>query len=181
MRFFSGSLAIFDYYPDLYFRSGSTSSLPTRVVFKSSGDVGIGYSSPSYRLDVNGTARATSFITASDERLKKNIVVISNALTNLQKLNGVKYSFKENMTVKRKSTVDGEMYEESLINIVKDQNNKMGLIAQNVREIFPELVYEDNDGYLGVDYVSLIPVLIEAIKEQQAQIDILNKKILSIK
>lgn len=181
MRFYSSSsYAIFDYYPDLYFRSGSSTSLPTRVIFKSTGNVGISNSSPSYRLDVNGDVRATSFITSSDARLKKNVVPLSNALTKLNSLNGVKYNYRNDITVKRISPIDDTSYEEPVVD-VKEDRVKLGLIAQNVAEVLPELVYEDQDGYLGVDYVALIPVLIEAIKDQQVQINSLKEEIAKVK
>jgi hypothetical protein len=49
-----------------------------------------------------------------------------------------------------------------------------GFIAQEVREVFPELVHEDDDGWLGLEYQSLIPLLVEEVKRQQAQIQELN-------
>ena len=57
-----------------------------------------------------------------------------------------------------------------------DQNH-IGLIAQEVREVFPELVKEDSSGYLYVDYIGLIPVIIEALKEQQVAIETQSAKI----
>jgi hypothetical protein len=49
------------------------------------------------------------------------------------------------------------------------------VLAQEVRELFPELVQEDKEGILSVNYSGLIPVLIESVKEQQKQIDELKK------
>jgi DNA-binding MltR family transcriptional regulator len=57
-----------------------------------------------------------------------------------------------------------------------DKRTRLGFIAQDVQAIFPELVEEDAEGYLSVDYLGLIPVLVEAIKEQQVQIEELQKK-----
>ena len=51
------------------------------------------------------------------------------------------------------------------------EKTRLGFIAQDLKAIFPELVDEDKDGYMSVDYVGLIPVLVESVKEQQAQID----------
>jgi len=51
------------------------------------------------------------------------------------------------------------------------EKTRLGFIAQDLKAIFPELVDEDKDGYMYVDYVGLIPVLVESVKEQQAQID----------
>lgn len=55
--------------------------------------------------------------------------------------------------------------------------NHLGLIAQEVQSVFPELVKEDTAGYLYVDYIGLIPVIIEALKEQQTTIDAQSQKI----
>ena len=55
--------------------------------------------------------------------------------------------------------------------------NHLGLIAQEVQTVYPELVKEDSAGYLYVDYIGLIPVIIEALKEQQSTIDAQSRKI----
>ena len=62
-----------------------------------------------------------------------------------------------------------------------EKENKIGLLAQEILEVFPELVKEggDNNGIMSVNYQGLIPVLINAIKEQQNQIDELIIKIKS--
>lgn len=58
--------------------------------------------------------------------------------------------------------------------------NRIGFIAQDLQQVFPELVYEDRDGYLSIDYISLIPVLVAALKEQQEEIDALNEKLKAV-
>jgi hypothetical protein len=57
----------------------------------------------------------------------------------------------------------------------------MGLLAQSVEKIIPEAVSENADGYKGVDYAKLVPLLIEAIKEQQVQIMQQQKEINQLK
>ena len=173
----SSSFSIFDFVPDLYFRSAPTGSggYPTVVIFKNNGHVGIGNTNPSYRLDVNGTVRGTSFITSSDARLKHNITPLTSAVKMLNDLNGVRYNYRTDIKVTKVSPIDGSTFDEPVVDI-KDERKKMGLLAQNVQEVFPELVYQDENGYLGVDYVSMIPVLIEAIKEQQIEINELKKR-----
>jgi hypothetical protein len=52
-----------------------------------------------------------------------------------------------------------------------------GFLAQDVQKVYPELVYEDNEGYLAVDYQGFIPILYETVKEQQALIDELLKRL----
>lgn len=54
---------------------------------------------------------------------------------------------------------------------------EIGVIAQEVQAQFPEIVNEDANGYLGVGYERLVPILIEAIKEQQKQIEALKKEV----
>ncbi len=119
--------------------------------------IGIPFRAPSYVLDVNGTARVSSLIYNSDKRFKQNITPINNALTKINRLQGVSYSFKGSM---------------SKYNLPKEQ--QLGLIAQDVQKEFPEIVKKDEQGYLGVDYIKLIPLLIEAVKEQQESIAILK-------
>jgi len=52
-----------------------------------------------------------------------------------------------------------------------------GFLAQDVQKVYPELVYEDNEGYLAVDYQGFIPILYETVKEQQALIEELQKRL----
>lgn len=103
----------------------------------------------------------------SDKRLKKNIEPINSSLNTLLKLKGCKYDLIE------------EAIGDSLPkDILKDlrRGKKFGLIAQDVKEVIPEIVTQDESTELfSIDYVSLIPILIEAIKEQQTQIEQLSK------
>ncbi len=127
----------------------------------STGNVGIGTSSPSQKLHVLGNILASGTITPSDSRFKKNINPVENALAKLQQLNAVTY----------------QMNSQAFPEWNFDDNRQYGLIAQEVEKIFPEMVKTiDNKGYKGVDYVKLIPVLLEGIKEQQKQIEILKNQ-----
>ena len=110
-------------------------------------------------LTVGGTAYP------SDERFKKQITAIRNPLQKLMNLNGVEYFMRK------------EEFPEMNFN----NNKQTGLIAQEVEKVMPSAVYEINDkGYKGVDYAKLVPLLIEAIKEQQKQIDEQRKMIENI-
>jgi hypothetical protein len=127
----------------------------------STGNVGIGTSSPAQKLHVLGNILATGTITPSDYRYKKNIHPLENALAKLQQLNGVTY----------------EMNRQAFPEWNFEDTRQYGLIAQEAEKIFPEIVKTiDTKGYKGVDYVKLIPVLVEAIKEQQKQIVILKEQ-----
>ena len=111
-------------------------------------------------IDASGNGRFEGDViaySASDRRLKENITPISNALDKVSKIGGYEFDWNDKQTV----------WEEG--------KHDVGVIAQEVLEVVPEATKERKDGYLGVDYEKLIPVLIQAIKEQQAQIEGLQK------
>ena len=144
----------------------------TLVVNAANNRVGIGTANPSVALDVDGDIEAGGFFYESDERLKKDIVKIDNALEKVQELEGVSFKWKKD-----------------------DEKKDLGLIAQAVEKVFPELVHTSKiDGLKSVEYANLIAPVIEAIKElgkkvndlfdmyfdQQEQIDDLQKQILNL-
>jgi len=100
-----------------------------------------------------GTMQAATFNTTSDRNTKKDIKPIENALEKVQQLGGYMFTFKHN-----------------------DQKSS-GVIAQEVQKVMPELVQEGGEGHLTVQYGNMVGLLIEAIKEQQAQIDALTAKL----
>lgn len=105
------------------------------------GKVGIGVASPSEQLEVANNVKATSYLTTSDRRLKKEIHPIDSALEKVLKLNGVSFVWKKN---------DLKTY---------------GFIAQEVEEIFPELVVTNQkSGLKAVKYANLVAPVVEAIK-----------------
>ena len=111
----------------------------------------------------NGYVWIQGYLTqASDARLKKNILPLSNALTSIQQINGYSYNWKD-------------------ANRGNDQ--QMGVMAQELQKIYPQLVTTQANGELSVNYIGLIPVLIEGMKEQQKQIEELKQAIqkLSVK
>ncbi len=98
-------------------------------------------------------------IQTSDIRLKKNIHDLPYGLAEVLRLKPVAYNWKDNTG-----------------------GNKIGLIAQEVKKIIPEVVLGDEaKENLGMNYAEMVPVLINAIKEQQVQIDALKKEIQSLK
>jgi len=113
-------------------------------------------------LTINGAITATGDITAyftSDKRHKNNIQTIPNALEKVSKLNGVTWEWNDD------------------VNEVTKQSPKTGLIAQEVLEVLPEVVKQKEDGFLGLDYSKMMGLLVEAIKEQQSQIEELKSKL----
>jgi len=144
--------------PDLNFKTttdGFTSAL--RMKLSSSGTLSINstYAGTFYKLFVVGTAFSSGgWLTLSDARYKKGVTAIPNASEKLAQLEGVSYDFK-------KDVVNG-------IDLSKQSDKKqLGLIAQDLQKVFPELVESDESGYLAVNYQGLIPVLIEGFNDQQ--------------
>ncbi|KOR30619.1 hypothetical protein TI05_13685 [Achromatium sp. WMS3] len=112
------------------------------------GNVGIGTTKPQYKLDVKGTIRGQN-VSPSDQRLKHNIHPLHDSLTKVTQLRGVSFNWKDNS---------------------QNQTTQIGLIAQEVEPIFPELVSTDSKGYKSIAYGKLTVVLVEAIKELQQQV-----------
>lgn len=118
------------------------------------GEIGIKDSSPSYELDVNGDIRATGDVIAySDERVKENIVTIDNALDTVTKLRGVQF------------------------NKIGEDKKSVGVIAQEVLKVLPEVVAHDRKDMYSVAYGNMVGVLIEAIKELNAEVKELKEKL----
>ncbi|MFC1898460.1 tail fiber domain-containing protein [Candidatus Cloacimonadota bacterium] len=113
-----------------------------------------------YALYLSGSGFATGgYIDGSDECWKDNIQDLDNALDIILSLRGVSFNWN--------STAYPE-YE-------FEQTPQVGFLAQEVNEILPEIVKEDGNGNMGIDYSKLTPVLLEAIKQQQIQIEELQK------
>ena len=130
-------------------------------------NVGVGWSNPAiYSWDTSGNFIATGDITAygtpSDLRLKTIKEKIPNAISSVLKLNGYRFDWIEN--------------KDKLFVLKED----IGVIAQEVADVFPELARTNEDGFMSVRYQGLTAVLIEAIKEQQVQIEELKNKLDSL-
>lgn len=164
----------------------------SRMVIANSGNVGIGTDTPQQKLDVNGhlevrdsivggrSAIANNFhidaynsgsdtrgiylnywtgtgvylaggaAVTSDRRKKRDIETIPSALDKVSRLRGVSYHWKDTK---------------------RDQSTKLGVIAQEVQDVFPEVVTDDGYGFLAVDYSALVAPLIEALKDLKAEND----------
>ena len=113
-------------------------------------------------VKVNGSGTYTgTWAQASDERFKKNIKPLEKNLSSILELNGVSYEFKADEYPERNFR----------------QGTKLSLIAQIVEKLLPELVETDSEGYKSIAYQNMAAVLIEAMKEQQTQIENLSEKI----
>ena len=128
----------------------------------SSGEISIGQAVGTSDDVTFASVSATGDIVAyasSDERLKDNIEVISNPIEKVQQLKGVTWDWNDN----------ADELQKSLPNV--------GVIAQDVEKVLPQVVKDRDNGFKGVDYDKIVGLLIEAIKDQQTQIDELKSKL----
>lgn len=117
--------------------------------------VGFNYISHDYNLAVNGPIYCTFVYQASDARFKENIHPINNSLAKVLNLKGVSYQWnRENW--KTRNFPPGR---------------QIGLLAQDVEKVLPEVVGTDEHGYKSVAYQNIIPVLVEAVKALKADND----------
>ena len=109
-----------------------------------------------------GEIRAINEITAyysSDERLKENITTIENALDKVNAIRGVKFDWKDDH-IKNRGGEDGYFV----------RKHDVGIVAQDVEKVLPEVVAKREDGTLGVKYEKLIGLLVQAINELSAKV-----------
>ena len=117
-------------------------------------------------VKATGDVTAPSFITLSDVRLKENITTLretgQSALYNILDMNVIKYNYIDNP--------QGENNDSALVENTKKETH-YGLSAQELQKIYPDLVKEGQDGYLGVKYMELVPILIRSIQELKQELD----------
>ena len=146
----------------IQFQTGAGSNA---MLLDSSGNVGIGTSSPAQKLHVVGNIVATGDVTTaySDDRLKDISGPITDALNKVNTLTGFYY------TPNKLAVSLG----------IDNQQSRVGVSAQKVKEILPEVVKESpiNSEYLTVQYEKLVPLLIEAIKDLTTKVAELEKRI----
>ena len=107
-------------------------------------------------VDVTGIMTATADVVAySDERVKENVKTIDNALDKVKALRGVSYNRTD----------------------LEDKSPKIGVIAQEVQKVLPEVVYEQSNEMLAVSYGNMVSVLIEAVKELSNKVEELENKL----
>lgn len=116
-------------------------------------NVGVGnVSNPSARMEIDGNCKATKFLETSDSRYKRHLNTIPLALQSISTLRPVTYEGDASMEYDQGPTMS------------------FGLIAQEVEGVVPEVVATDAAGLKSIAYTRLIPILIEALREQQNQI-----------
>ena len=127
------------------------------------GNVGIGTTAPAAKLQVNGSVAATFYVTTSDARLKHRVRAIEDAMEVVRDLRGVTYEW------------DPETFPGDLP--ASEAGRQVGFLAQEVRAVLPEVVREAEDGRLSVAYANLVPVLVEALQEQDAELERLRARV----
>ncbi|MBG8555932.1 tail fiber domain-containing protein [Hymenobacter guriensis] len=142
--------------PYVDFAEGNDVDFTTRLISQS-GTLTVNYggaaTQPTYLFKVNGGLQCTTLNQTSDQRFKTNVHPIGSALASVLALRGVRYEWNA-LGVRHGGTAGAK---------------QVGLLAQEVEKIYPELVSTDAEGYKAVNYAQLTPVLIEAIKELAAR------------
>lgn len=120
---------------------------------------------------VSGNLTAQTVTTLSDVRHKTNIAQINNtALMKLSTLRPVQYNMRPYSEVMAVASDTGSVATKAVEKWEIDNNVHYGLIAQEVQEIYPELVQADGAGMLSINYIELIPLLIQSVQELSAQV-----------
>ncbi|MGE5086987.1 MAG: tail fiber domain-containing protein, partial [Bacillota bacterium] len=145
-----------------------------RARINSTGYLGVGTTSPTALLHVNGAALATAWNTSSDIRLKEHITEIQNPLDKILSLRGVEFDWRKDIEQPTKH----------------EQTHDIGVIAQEVEKQFPEAVTTAKDGFKSVAYAKLVSPIIGAIKalytritgieEQQATQSVQQRQLASV-
>lgn len=141
-----------------------TQNITQLIVKGASGNVGIGGANPDAtgaKLDVAGNVHANNVSLPSDQRFKKNITLLTDALAKLTCIRGVTYEWNEHYEATGRSS----------------GRREIGVIAQEVEKACPELVIELNNGYKAVEYGRMGALLVEAVKELAAQNRVLEQRI----
>ena len=109
-------------------------------------------STDNFTLEINGHVVADKYKGRSDIRFKENIAPIEDAAEIINRMNGVSYQMRG------------------------DKKNSFGFIAQDMKEIIPELVEMDPNGFMTISYIEIIPFLVENIKRLNQEINLLKEK-----
>lgn len=128
----------------------------------------------------NCNVLASNIALASDSRFKTDITPLESSLQTITSLSPVSYKLLPRFGYDAENIPTGALSEKELQDIeyfrkfhqsLENDGPHFGFIAQEVKEIYPELVHTDNDGYMYIDYIGMIPLLVNAIGELNAQVE----------
>ena len=136
----------------------------SNVQFANITSTGIGVGVSPVSDEIRAVGEITAYAT-SDRRLKENILPINDAIGKIKMLTGVEFDWKEDVLIQR-GGVDGYFV----------RRHDIGVIAQEVEAVLPDLVATREDGFKAVKYEKLVAVLIEAVKDLQNQIEELKAR-----
>lgn len=151
------------------FSANTIAGLPVIEAF-SDYKVTLGPFNSPMEIDSSGNISASADIVAegdviayytSDIRLKDNLQIIEGSLDKIGKINGYEFDWNEKAP-----------------GWARERGHDVGVIAQEVEKVLPEVVQKRKSGYLGVDYKRIIPLLIESVKELKQEIEDLKKKVI---
>ena len=128
--------------------------MTARIGVTTAGALGVGSAAGTPTVD--GLIRATNDVVAffgSDRRLKENVTPITNPIEKINQIGGYEYDW---------IPMEG---------IHENEGHDIGVIAQEIQEVLPEIVARRENGYLAVKYERIVALLIECVKEQQVQIN----------
>lgn len=152
-------------------KSNGTTAVCSQI-FDNATNVGIGTTTPAYKLHVMGTIKTDGITESSDLRLKKNILPLSNAMSSVLQLQGVSYNWKSQQELNK---------EQIAYQLNTQAKSEIGFIAQDVEKVLPQLVNTDAEGFKSVEYSKMVALLVEAYKElvntvekQQAELNIVK-------
>ena len=128
--------------------------------------------------NISGTLTAMEMVTPSDERLMENVVLLggsrsSEELDNLMDIDVFQYSYTDKALIGEANETDSIRISVRTCNSFKKESGRehYGISANKLQKIYPALVREGQDGYLGINYVELVPILIRSIQELKAELD----------
>ena len=146
--------------------------------FTSNTEDTIMYFDPSLSTTLNFGADVTAHgvLIQSDEHFKEDVEPVEGVLNSLENLEAVTYKLKSHRCA---NAMSASMYAkdikeraamEKYAKNLESGSERYGFLAQNVKEVFPQLVHTDNSGYMYVDYIGLIPILVQSINELRAEL-----------
>ncbi len=132
-------------------------------------------------VQFNHDVQTSGVFVQSDERFKEQVEPIEDVLPSLEGLKAVSYILKNENAARcldelstmplttDKDNKDKAFFEQYYSELAKG-SERYGFLAQNVKDVFPELVHSDKSGYMYVDYIGLIPILVQSINELRAEL-----------